>query len=522
MDRKKIKKSAFKSLKRQYFKAVIICFLITVVFGNGYTFVTKIFPNENPKELVTTVEKDKDDLKNKSKDEIRNDVKEKIEKQESVSKKEKYTRGVLAVFANQVSSSNSLIIGILKAFNQLLFKNNISLFLILLLGLFLDIFALLFIKNIIAVGKCRFFIESTRYKKVHIDKILFIYRVKRTLSVAKSMILTSFYQLLWNLTIIGGVIKHYSYLLVPYIIAENPNITGKEAINLSRKMMNGYKLEAFKLEISLIPWYILGTFTFQFSDLLFLAPYYQEILAEFYMMVRDSRLKEDESLKELLNDRYLDGKLSAGSYPRDKFTIPEVLHRKWLKLDYKRDYSLVNIILFFFTFAIIGWIWEVALHLFSTGNFVNRGTLMGPWLPIYGYGGVLILILLKPFREKPYLLFILTCLLCGIIEYLTSWYLETTYQLRWWDYTGYFININGRVCLEGLLVFGLGGCGFTYLVAPFLDNLYNKIKPSIKYLVAIILLSFFILDNIYCHNNPNMGEGITSYKNDCNFKVKIL
>ena len=96
------------------------------------------------------------------------------------------------------------------------------------------------------------------------------------------------------------------------------------------------------------------------------------------MMVRDSRLKEDESLKELLNDRYLDGKLSAGSYPRDKFTIPEVLHRKWLKLDYKRDYSLVNIILFFFTFAIIGWIWEVALHLFSTGNFVNRGTLMGP------------------------------------------------------------------------------------------------------------------------------------------------
>ena len=109
-----------------------------------------------------------------------------------------------------------------------------------------------------------------------------------------------------------------------------------------------------------------------------------------------------------------------------------------------------------------------------------------------------------------------------IFEYVVSVVLESLFGLRWWDYTGYFININGRVCLEGLLVFGLGGCGFTYLVAPFLDNLYNKIKPSIKYLVAIILLSFFILDNIYCHNNPNMGEGITSYKNDCNFKLKIL
>ncbi len=521
MYRKEIKKKAFKDLKRQYFKAVLVCFLFTIVFGNGYTFVTKIFPDETPKEIVTTVEKDKNNLKNKSRDEIREDVKIKIEKQET-SKQEKYTRGVLAVFANQVSSSKSVIVGILKAFNQLLFKGNISLFFILLLGLFLDIMALLFIKNILAVGKCRFFIEGTKYKTVHIDKLLFIYRVKRTISVAKSMMLTSLYQFLWDLTIIGGVIKHYSYLLVPYIIAENPNISGKDAINLSRKMMDGYKLEAFKLELSLIPWYIIGTISFQFSDLLFLTPYYQEVLAEFYMKVRDNRLEEDESLKKLLNDRYLDGKLSTGSYPRDKFTIPEVLHRKWLKLDYKRDYSLVNIVLFFFTFAIIGWLWEVALHLFSTGNFVNRGTLMGPWLPIYGYGGVLILILLKPFREKPYLLFILTCLLCGIIEYLTSWYLEVTYNLRWWDYTGYFININGRVCLEGLLVFGLGGCGFTYLVAPFLDNLYNKIKPSIKYLVAIILLSFFILDNIYCHNNPNMGEGITSYKNDCNFKLKIL
>ena len=120
-----------------------------------------------------------------------------------------------------------MIVGILKAFNQLLFKGNISLFFILLLGLFLDIIALLFIKNILAVGKCRLFIEGTKYKTVHIDKLLFIYRVKRTISVAKSMMLTSLYQFLWDLTIIGGVIKHYSYLLVPYIIAENPILVEK-------------------------------------------------------------------------------------------------------------------------------------------------------------------------------------------------------------------------------------------------------------------------------------------------------
>ena len=114
------------------------------------------------------------------------------------------------------------------------------------------------VKNIIAVGRCRFFLESTKYRKVRLDKVLFIYRVKKTLTTAKSMLLTSIYQFLWNLTIIGGIIKHYSYLLVPYIIAENPTISGKDAIELSRKMMNGRKLEAFKLELSLLPWYLLG------------------------------------------------------------------------------------------------------------------------------------------------------------------------------------------------------------------------------------------------------------------------
>jgi len=258
-------------------------------------------------------------------------------------------------------------------------------------------------------------------------------------------------------------------------------------------MMDGYKLEAFKLELSLIPWYIIGTISFQFSDLLFLTPYYQEVLAEFYMKVRDNRLEEDESLKELLNDRYLDGQLSTGSYPRDKFTIPEVLHRKWLKLDYKRDYSLVNIILFFFTFAIIGWLWEVALSLFSTGNFVNRGTLMGPWLPIYGYGGVLILILLKPFREKPYLLFILTCLLCGIIEYLTSWYLEVTYNLRWWDYTGEPFNFQGRISLAYSIAWGIIGTIFVEKIHPFLKKQLEKLTIKIPHKVQVILLNVFLV-----------------------------
>lgn len=75
MNRRSIKKRAFKDLKRQYFKAVLVCFLFTIIFGNGYTFVTKIFPNETPREVVATVEENKDTIKNKSKEEIKLDIK---------------------------------------------------------------------------------------------------------------------------------------------------------------------------------------------------------------------------------------------------------------------------------------------------------------------------------------------------------------------------------------------------------------------------------------------------------------
>ena len=131
------------------------------------------------------------------------------------------------------------------------------------------------------------------------------------------------------------------------------------------------------------------------------------------------------------------------------------------------SYSLVNLIMMFFIFCFVGWVWEVSLAFISEDMFVNRGTLHGPWLPIYGTGGVIILVLLKKLREKPALEFVAAMVLCGCLEYFSSWYLEMTHDgQRWWDYTGYFLNINGRICAEGLLTFGLGGLAIVYLLAP--------------------------------------------------------
>jgi uncharacterized membrane protein len=177
----------------------------------------------------------------------------------------------------------------------------------------------------------------------------------------------------------------------------------------------------------------------------------------------------------------------------------------------------------FFVFAFIGWLWEVGIHLVEDGRFVNRGVLQGPWLPIYGAGSMMVLIVLNKFRKKPWLEFIMTIVLCGAVEYFTSWYLEVRYDgTKWWDYTGYFININGRICAEGLLVFAIGGMSVVYVLGPLLDDQIQRIKLSILVPICIALVTLFTADMIYSHYHPNTGTGITDYAGKTNAAVNEI
>ena len=164
----------------------------------------------------------------------------------------------------------------------------------------------------------------------------------------------------------------------------------------------------------------------------------------------------------------------------------------------------------FFLFSGGGWLWEVALHLVQTGEFANRGFLHGPWLPIYGSGGVLILLFLYRIRKKPMTEFILIIVLCGILEYMTSWILEITHDgAKWWDYTGYYLNLNGRICAEGLLVFGVAGMAFIYVLAPVIDNFLEQFKMKILVPVCAVLVVIFGIDVVYSAISPNAGAGVT-------------
>lgn len=175
--------------------------------------------------------------------------------------------------------------------------------------------------------------------------------------------------------------------------------------------------------------------------------------------------------------------------------------------------SFWSMVMIFFTMSLTGWLWEICLHLILDGSFVNRGFFHGPWLPIYGFGSVLILSLPHKLRQKPLLEFLAIVFLCGCMEYYISWFLEQLYDgMRWWDYSDYFLNLNGRICVEGLLAFGLGGMVMVYFYAPFLDYLFRRIPKKILVPICLVLILIFCADLIYSGKNPNFGNGIAGYR----------
>ena len=234
--------------------------------------------------------------------------------------------------------------------------------------------------NPISVGEKRIFLESINYKKTKFSTIAypFGFKKKRYRSTIETMFVVRTYQLLWNITIIGGIIKHYSYLMVPYIVAENPHIHYKDAIKISREMMNGNKWQAFLLDLTFIGWEILNLFTIGIVGLYY-SPYYTATFTELYRILREKYI-EDKSYKfELLNDAYL------FNNPQNLEQYPDKYRRK-RERTLLRVYDFVDIVLMFFVFSVAGWFMEMNLFFFLDGAIVNRGALYGPWLPIYGFG----------------------------------------------------------------------------------------------------------------------------------------
>ncbi len=127
----------------------------------------------------------------------------------------------------------------------------------------------------------------------------------------------------------------------------------------------------------------------------------------------------------------------------------------------------------FIIYSFIGWLMEVILTLIKERKIINRGFLIGPYCPIYGTGCLLLITLLNKYKNDPLTLFIMTVLVCSILEYTTSYVMEKLFKARWWDYTRFKFNINGRICAETMIPFGILGVLVIYYLNPFLLKIIN-------------------------------------------------
>lgn len=167
-------------------------------------------------------------------------------------------------------------------------------------------------------------------------------------------------------------------------------------------------------------------------------------------------------------------------------------------------------VLLFFLISFTGWLWEVGLFLVTRHAWINRGIYKGPYLPVYGVGGLMLWFLLHRLRNRPFLTFLLSAVLCSALEYFTGFFLEWKWGMRWWDYSGYHLDINGRVCLLGAVCFGLGGMALNCYLMPLYMRLYHKISRRTRLILCGVFLGIFLLDITYCAVRPNVGEGISA------------
>jgi uncharacterized membrane protein len=149
------------------------------------------------------------------------------------------------------------------------------------------------------VGSMRYFKHSAEHE-VNLNNLAYAFNKQRYLDIVKAMFWRSFLNFLWFLLlIIPGIIKAYAYSLVPFILADNPNIGYRRAVDLSNQMTRGHKFRIFVLDLSFLGWIILGMLAF-FIGVLFVLPYINATKAELYLTLRRQALEKHLTTEEEL------------------------------------------------------------------------------------------------------------------------------------------------------------------------------------------------------------------------------
>lgn len=157
-------------------------------------------------------------------------------------------------------------------------------------------------------------------------------------------------------------------------------------------------------------------------------------------------------------------------------------------------YSLLQWMLFFYIYCFFGWIIESTYVSVCTGNWVNRGFMRGPVIPIYGTGAVIVLFAVIPFRTSPILVFIVGTVAASILEFVTGFVMERIYKVRYWDYSDKPFNLCGYICLFNSLCWGVLSILLIYLVHSWIEKGVLFLNDMVLLSINSGISSLFIVD----------------------------
>ena len=177
---------------------------------------------------------------------------------------------------------------------------------------------------------------------------------------------------------------------------------------------------------------------------------------------------------------------------------------KYLNDDFKLDvWQIIGIFCLVFVISgIFGWIYEFLFYYFNGGmeKFYWRGGNFLPWINIYAYGSFLIFLFSFKFRKNPFLVFIISFIITGLLEYFSGLVIYEFFGLRFWDYNTEILNfgnIGGFVCLRSVSFFGLSSLFLMYVIIPICICLSRNIDKNKFLIFSILIFSIFLFDELY-------------------------
>ena len=185
-------------------------------------------------------------------------------------------------------------------------------------------------------------------------------------------------------------------------------------------------------------------------------------------------------------------------------------------------YTFYSLFLVFFIYSFLGYLVESTCVSFNKKKIiVSRGFLIGPYLPIFGFGGLLMTLTLEKYRDDLLALFIMSMVICLSIEYFSSYILEKLFKLRWWDYSKKHFNLNGRICLDVGLMFGVAGIISIKFINPIIKHFFSITPINTLKILAIIFAIIISIDFIVSTKTIiKFKNSFTRYAKDSTGEVK--